>query len=491
MKKILLLIFVLSNVVVFAQKQTFDITTFTAPKGWKKQTNESGIQFSKENATAGAYCIIMLMKALPGTADSRANFDAAWETIVKETVTVSAAPEMQPAASENGWEAQSGYASFESDGSKGVAILVTSSGFEKMVNILVLTNTDVYEKEMAAFLESVSFKKITPVATKPKTNPANPDKTAPSNNSNNNTIAKKDGYAFSITNFDDGWNSTVQQDWVEVTKGTIKVLLHYPKEGTIFPADPDKLTNAAWNILVAPRYSRLTNYRTAYVETNKRPYFGMGSLTEAQSGKKVFVVLFRRSAGWIEVITPDVKTFTQEFGFNPETIRWAKVTDYSGGYVVDNSQGVVIMADEPELYNKLDNMIGRNKFAVAATDLNNTGRWDANFSSNTFYYNYYNGNYAGMTTFSASEWYSFESGNKYHWEAVMTNTGGGNMKAAQSKSDGTFKSLNNWQLYFSNIGGKDKIFDAYFSAIKGGRVLWVNDTKYPGSGIFTGLTRRK
>jgi hypothetical protein len=191
MKKILLLIFVLSNVVAFAQKQTFDITTYTAPKGWKKQTTESSIQFSKENETTGAYCIIMLLKALPGTADSKENFDAAWETIVKEAVTVSAAPEMQPAASENGWEAQSGYATFESDGSKGVALLVTSSGFEKMVNILVLTNTDVYEKEMAAFLESVSFKKITPVATKPKKDPVNPDKTVPSNNSNNNTIAKK------------------------------------------------------------------------------------------------------------------------------------------------------------------------------------------------------------------------------------------------------------------------------------------------------------
>ncbi|MEJ8843511.1 hypothetical protein WG954_14065 [Lacibacter sp. H375] len=305
------------------------------------------------------------------------------------------------------------------------------------------------------------------------------------------TTSVNTGYAFNTTNFDDGWTSTIQEDWVEVVKGNIKVLLHFPKEGTIFPADPDKLTTAAWNILVAPRYSQLVNYKTAYVETNNRPYFGMGTVTENNSGNSVFVVLFRRSAGWMEVITPDVLTFTQEFGFNPETIRWAKVTDYSGGYVVDNSQGVVIKADEPELYNKLDNMTGRNKFAVAATDLNNTGRWDANFSSNTFYYNYYSGNFAGMSTFSASQWYEFSSGNKYHWEAVMTNSGGGVINAAQSKSDGIFKSLNNWQMSFSNIGGQDKTFDVYFSAIKGGRVLWMNDANHPGSGIFTGLAKRK
>lgn len=298
-------------------------------------------------------------------------------------------------------------------------------------------------------------------------------------------------YAFNTTNFDDGWTSTIQEDWVEVTKANIKVLLHFPKEGTIFPAAPDQLTTAAWNILVAPRYSQLINFKTAYVEINNRPYFGMGTVTEANSGNSVFVVLFRRGAGWMEVITPDVQTFTQEFGFNPETIRWAKVTEYSGGYVVDNSQGVVIKADEADIYNKLDNMFGRNKFAVAASDLDNTGRWNANYASNTFYYNYYTGNAAGMSTFSASEWFDFSSGNNYHWEAVMTNTGGGVMNAAQTKSDGTFKSLNNWQMIFSNIGGKEKTFDVYFSAVRAGRVLWMNDANYPGSGIFTGLSRKK
>lgn len=298
------------------------------------------------------------------------------------------------------------------------------------------------------------------------------------------------GYAFSTTNFDDGWTSTIREDWVEVTKANIKVLLHFPKEGTIFPADPDKITTAAWNILVAPRYSQLTNYRTAYVETNNRPHFGTGTLIENATGNSVFVVLFRRGSGWMEVITPDVATFTQEFGFNPETIRWAKVSDYSGGYVVDNSQGVAILADVPEIYNKLENMMGRNKFAVAASDLDNTGRWNASFASNTFYYNYYSGNFAGMTTFSVAEWYEFKSNNNYHWETVMTNSGGGMMNVAQTKSDGSFKSINNWQIYFSNIGGKAKTFDVYFSAIKGGRILWVNDADYPGSGIFTGLRKK-
>jgi hypothetical protein len=145
-----------------AQKETFDIVTYTAPKGWVKGNSESVIQFTKQDEKKGIFCIITLMKSLPGGGNSKENFDAAWETVVKEMVKVSAAPEMQPVAKEDGWEAQSGYAPFQTDELTGVALLVTSTGYNKMVNILILTNTDVYEKDATAFLESASFRKPDP-----------------------------------------------------------------------------------------------------------------------------------------------------------------------------------------------------------------------------------------------------------------------------------------------------------------------------------------
>jgi hypothetical protein len=107
---------------VVAQQQTFDLTTFTAPKGWKKQATETAIQFSKEDAIKGTYCLITLYKAVPGTANSKENFDLAWVSIVKEMVTVATEPEMQSPANDKGWELQSGYVPFESDGSKGVVL---------------------------------------------------------------------------------------------------------------------------------------------------------------------------------------------------------------------------------------------------------------------------------------------------------------------------------------------------------------------------------
>ena len=143
MKKIFLLSFLsVSMATIFAQKQTFDIATFTPPKGWMKQTSENAFQLSKEDEAKGIYCMITLFKAVPGTANSKENFDLAWTSVVKEMVTVSAAPEMQPAATEDGWEVLSGYAPFEKDGAKGIAMLVTSSGYEKMINALILTMSD-------------------------------------------------------------------------------------------------------------------------------------------------------------------------------------------------------------------------------------------------------------------------------------------------------------------------------------------------------------
>ena len=38
---------------------------------------------------------------------------------------------------------------------------------------------------------------------------------------------------------------------------------------------------------------------------------------------------------------------------------------------------------------------------------------------------------------------------------------------------------------FFEMEGKPKTYDAYFSFVKGGRILWMNDAQYTGSGIFT------
>lgn len=462
MKKTLIItLLVLTGICGLAQKQTFDLTTFTPPAGWKKETTQSAVQFSKQDTRTNNYCILIVMKSIPGTRNSRENFDAAWETVVKSMVTISVKPTMQPPASENGWEAQSGFANYTNERSEGIAMLITSTGYDKMVNIVALTNTQAYENEMSKFIESISLKK-------PTTNPNTITQPAPAVKPVTNTVSNS-GFAFSTTNFDDGWTSVEKSDWVEVTKGNVKVLLHYPKAGTIFPADPEPLTNAAWNILVAPRYSTLKNYKTAYITTYNRPYLGFGNLTDNTTGKEVFVVLFRQgSAGWFEFITPDKNTFIQTFRFDPYSIRWDS---------------------ESELMDPLVRMGNYNKFAIAPSDFK--GSWTSDFTGMQQLYFVNTGEYAGMNINQSSQTFVFGAGSTYSWKLIAVNGTVGAMRYGQGKGAGNFKVLNNWQIYFSDIEGKPKTYNAYFSCIKGARIFWILDAQFPGSGIYTGFGKQK
>jgi hypothetical protein len=159
MKQILLAVICLSFAIsTFGQMaETFDISTFQPPKGWTKQMGQDSIQFSIEEKDA--FCLITLYKSLQGFATPKENFDAAWTTIVKEAVNVSAAPQMLPADRKGEWQITGGFAPFESGGAKGVALLFTATGYGRMVNALILTNTQAYEAATDAFLNSITFKK--------------------------------------------------------------------------------------------------------------------------------------------------------------------------------------------------------------------------------------------------------------------------------------------------------------------------------------------
>jgi hypothetical protein len=159
MKRIFIVGISLLSFMIAASAQvtdSFDISTFTAPKGWAKQAGPDSIQFSIEEKDG--FCLITLYKSVQGFASPKENFDAAWATIVKEAVTISAAPQMLPTDSKGEWLITGGFAPFESGGAKGVALLFTATAYGKMVNAVILTNTQAYEAATDAFLNSITFK---------------------------------------------------------------------------------------------------------------------------------------------------------------------------------------------------------------------------------------------------------------------------------------------------------------------------------------------
>jgi hypothetical protein len=79
----------------------------------------------------------------------------------------------------------------------------------------------------------------------------------------------------------------------------------------------------------------------------------------------------------------------------------------------------------------------------------------------------------------------FKTGNTYNWKLIAVNGMVGNMKFDHVESSGTFSVPNNWQLQCSKIEKGPKLYHAFWSCIKGARILNLLDADAPGSGIYT------
>lgn len=458
MKKILLLYIVcVLTTTCLAQHKTFDLVEYVIPKdangkNWKEAATGNIISYTATNKKDGSWCRIYIVKSTTTKGSIDADFENEWQELIVKNYNLVDTPQLTAPEEANGYKIKAGTSKFIFNKKDAIIMLTTASGFERCISVVATTNSQNYLNNIQGFFESVQLQK---------------HNILPENGNNSigqtkSTAVKPDGFQFFISNFDDGWTSTVQEDWVEVTKGNIKVLLHYPREGTVFPTDPEPLTSAAWNILVAPRYSNLKNYRTAYISTYNRPYLGMGYATENSTGKEVFVLLFRQGGEWIEFITPDKNTFIQQYKFDPETVKWDTDSD---------------------LINPLANMTSYNRFAVAASDFK--GKWTSDFTGIQQMYNVYTGNYAGMNMHQSNIIFDFKGGNSYYWKLIAVNGMVGNMKFDQVESTGTFSVPNNWQLQCSKIEKGPKLYHAFWSCIKGARILNLLDADAPGSGNYT------
>ena len=265
------------------------------------------------------------------------------------------------------------------------------------------------------------------------------------------------GFTFNTTNFNDGWNSSPKEDWVEVTKGNFKVLLHYPnKRMDGFSSDLMTGLKNAWDVLVAPKYSRASNMEFKPLFSFESIEYAEADMIDKATGKEVHVVLFKKlfnrgTGRYIEFISLDKNAFEKEFG------------RYTTEALAEN-------------WNKMANMITYNKFAVAPADLN--GKWTSNFTGMTQYVNAYTGANAGANTHASNENFEFGPGNTYKWDLGVASGFVGNIKFQSAKSNGGFSLPNNWQVAFSDIEGKPRTYNVQFVCIKGARVLWIGDTGF-------------
>lgn len=433
-----------------AYADSFDVATFTAPKGWKKETRaDRAVRFSR--VTGAKYCLIDLYASAPSQGSLSADFEREWADLVGTPLKANA-PELQKGDTKDGWQNQLGGAGYEFESGQGLALLSTYSGFNKRLSVLLLTNDEKCLTDLDTFLGSLKLQK--PAGT---TNP--PSKpTSPTGTQTGTPTVQSTGFKFSTTKFDDGWVSTQQKDWVEVRKGPATVRLHYAVPYTDQTRNLDENARVAyfWNALVQGRYAA-QNINVAPHESGIGvPYFGEADATEVATGKRVHVALMilseNGSARCIEIVTPDQTTLSGQF---------------------------------PN-YDRIRAMQAYNKFQVDLSDL--PGIWENSSSAYGMYYSTVDGSFAGMRGASVYDKFTFNPAGTYVYEYVGVSGQGGAQAVAQGKRSGKFK-LTPWGLTATDSAGKTDTYSAQFEAIRGGRILHLQNTKF--SGLKYALVKRK
>ena len=155
-----LIVFILmTSFMSVAQKQTYDVLTYTQPAGWQKAENEGGLQLSVTDKKTKGYAIAIITKAIASNASANENFTNDWERLVKSTVQVNAAPAMQEPANENGWDILSGSANYTDGPVKGVATLLNATNNGQYVSVVLMTNTQKYQNELLNFINALELNK--------------------------------------------------------------------------------------------------------------------------------------------------------------------------------------------------------------------------------------------------------------------------------------------------------------------------------------------
>ncbi len=159
MRTSLLFLFVFFVSAIQAQQQTFDLTTYSVPTGWKDVSTEYAAGYAITNNQKGTYCQIAIYKSTNSKGSLIEDFESEWQELIIKTYKPSTKPELIPSASENGWDAQRGVAPFDFNGGQSIAMLVTMSNQIRCMSIVILTNTEDYQSAIEKFLTSVNMKK--------------------------------------------------------------------------------------------------------------------------------------------------------------------------------------------------------------------------------------------------------------------------------------------------------------------------------------------
>ncbi len=441
MKQVFIFILLLKTSALFAQLKQFDIVTTSMPTGWKLSSQTQNVmQFSKTEGTNWAQINIYKSNVSKGT--NELDFEKEWTELIANPFKVTDKPiKSKSEKFIKEWQKISGTANWTFNGSAVTTTVTTFTNRNTCISITCNATKPKYLEEYKQWLKKIQFIPNNEVETNL---PATSKYETNSNNANN--------FQFNKTNFDDGWTSVIKEDWVETSKGNIKVLLHFPnKQADTYNSVLKESDYMAWNILVAPKYKNLQNIVWKTIQSWQSISFMEADGTEISSGKNVHIVLFKKhysngTGRYLEFITNSKSEYEKEFGsYHNDELGWEKPA----------------------------NMQYRNKFPIATNDL--MGSWSTTDYTSISYYYINGGGLAGTNATTTADKFTFSSDNNYQSQHSGASGMVGNMKFSNVVYKGK-TSVSNWTISLTNrFEGATEKYNAYFEAVKNGRALILTD----------------
>ncbi len=154
---------------LFAQKENFDIISYSPPAGWKKEVTENIISYTSINKKNKTWCRIGIIKSTISKGNIEADFESEWQDLIVKNYKPTDAPQLNDVHETDGWKIKEGVAKFTFNNTDAMARLTTISGYDRCASIVVTTNGQEYLKDIDALLTSVEFKKLESATQPPAT----------------------------------------------------------------------------------------------------------------------------------------------------------------------------------------------------------------------------------------------------------------------------------------------------------------------------------
>lgn len=417
--------------------ENFDIASFNIPRNWKKSVNSNVASYTKTSNTDGGYCVIAVYKSAASLGSLDKDYNNDWKELVADRFTVNGTPETETQKRNDGWQVKSGAGAIKTDNGDAIAILSVFTDGTTSMSVLSLLNKEEYLADAENTISSIKFRNVPPITK------SNVEKSTPRPAS---TAGGK--YQFTTSNFDDGWTSTVQNDYVLVEKGNnaVYLLYHVPYNSSQFSGTGLRDAEYYWDNYVT-KYFSIQSKQFNDAGQLPKPAYMEGYGTDRRTGKSCFI-------GMCLIIIPNATSLV--IGTAPNEAAFRSTYREANSFATSG----------------LAAMTRYNKFAVGPGDV--IGKWqEGGTNTAQWYYTSPSGyeGYAGMTAAATSATFNFYANGTY--TSIHNGAYGavGSMNTFQQNYKGKY-TVTNWQITATNRWeGKTEAMPAHFEVVRGGRIL--------------------